>query len=140
MNYRESPLPAPLLVFSTFVMALERATGRELWKYSLDDKPTRRFVIDGDRLFVLDGAAIMHCIAIDTGRGIGKVELNLIASGNMLVDEGRVFVAGDMEIVALDREGRILWRQRTDNNQSWSLVGLAVPGGNTSQPDYSTST
>lgn len=140
MNFRPVSSNAPLLVFSTYVLAMDRVDGRQLWLYSTGDKPVRRFAIDDDRIFAYDSAGVMHCIALANGAPIGRVDTKLENASNMLVDGGLIYLAADEDVIALDRDGRILWRQRIPDNRSWSLAGLAVPGGNSSQPDFSTST
>lgn len=138
MSYREAATEAPLLLFATYVLALDRATGQERWKYETGHKSVLRFVIDGERVFVYDEATVLHCIAIADGRRLGAVALNLGYGANMMLDAGTLYITGDRDIVALDRDGRVLWKKPIAFNRGFSLCGLAVPGGNSTQPDYAT--
>ena len=136
MDYR-APVPdAPLLVVSTQVVALDRATGRQLWRYDLD-AVGRRFAIDQNRIFVFESEGRLHCIDVATGRALGVVVTELRSANNMLVDGDRIYLSDDNFVVAVDMNGRILWREKVPNNTSHSLCGLGVPGGNVVQPDFS---
>jgi outer membrane protein assembly factor BamB len=136
MEYRAPPLDAPLLVISTQVVALDRATGKERWRYKLDGV-TRRFAIDDNRLFVFESTGTLHCLELATGRLIGRVETELMSPDNMLVDGDRLYVSASTHVVAIDFSGKILWRESVPTNASNGLCGLAVPGGNIVQPDFS---
>jgi outer membrane protein assembly factor BamB len=135
MTYR-SPSETPLLVVAEEVVALERSTGRKLWEYPLD-AAARRFEIIDDRLFVFDGEGRLHCIEIATGRLVGKIDLGLTSPGVLLRDGDRLYANGNNTVVALDRNGAIVWRAAVPPNQRHSLGGLGIPGGAVAQPDYS---
>jgi outer membrane protein assembly factor BamB len=135
MDYRTTQRP-PLVVVSTFVTALDRNTGRELWRYALGNA-ARRFAFDEERVFVLCGGGFMHCLEIASGTLIGKVDLQLKMTNNLLIDGERTYVSSDTEVVAVDASGNILWRAKTPPNGSYSLGGLGIPGGTVVQPDFS---
>jgi outer membrane protein assembly factor BamB len=135
MDYR-SAANAPLLVLSTQVVALDRQTGTQLWNYEMGTV-TRRFAISGEELFVFDSEGWIHCLDVQSGRLIGKVELPLSNANTMLMDGDRLYVSDDFNVIALDRTGRILWQSRVPTNSSNSLCGLAIPGGSSMQPDFS---
>lgn len=137
MDYRTMPTDPPLLVVSTQIVALDRATGATRWRYDLEGVG-RRFAVEADRIFVFDSKGWLHCVAVANGQRIGRVELELQLANSMLVDGERLYVSGDNEVVALDLTGRILWRAAVPMNGSHSLGGLGVPGGNLVQPDFST--
>lgn len=139
MNYRAAPQNAPLLVVSTQVIALDRTTGQARWKYELDGAIARRFALDGDRLFVFDSEAKLHCIEVETGKEVGKVALEMRNANSMLLDGEHLYVSSDDSVAALDCNGRVLWETQVPSNRSFSLCGLAVPGGNMMQIDFSTS-
>ena len=136
MDYRAPQPDAPLLVLSTRVTALNRHTGALVWTYEVD-AATRRFAIEGERLFVFDGNGRLHCLELRTGRLIGRVDLGLSQANSMLVDGDRMYVSNDSTVIALDLNGQILWRADVPANGSYSLCGLGVPGGHLVQPDFS---
>lgn len=136
MIYRTPVAHAPLLVISTRVTALDRDTGDLRWTYNLK-AAARQFVIANDTLYVLDGDGIVHCLSLQAGSLVGRVDLKMEAANTMLFDDERLFVASDSEVVALNRNGIILWRSAVANNASFSLCGLAIPDGPTVQPDFS---
>lgn len=136
MTYRSPPPDAPLLVFSTQVVALDRTTGAERWKYPMENV-VRRFAIDGDRVFVFDSESCLHCLDVASGRLLGKIDLPIMTANSMLLDGDRLYVSGDNEVTALDRNGTLLWTARVPPNGSHSLCGLGVPGGAVIQPDFS---
>ncbi len=137
MDYRTTPNDPPLLVVSTQIVALDRATGAQRWRYDLEGVG-RRFAVEADRVFVFDSKGWLHCVDVASGQRIGRVELALKTANSMLVDGDRMYVSGDAEVVALDLAGRILWRAAVPMNGSYSLGGLGVPGGHLVQPDFST--
>ena len=139
MNHREPPPDAPLIIVSSRVLALDRTTGKQRWRYEIEGDGTvsRRFAFDGDRLFVFDNRGAVHCLELATGRLIGRVETELKTANNMLVDGDRIYLADDHHAVAMTFDGRILWREAIPSNGSHSLCGLGVPGGNVVQPDFS---
>lgn len=136
MTYREPTPDAPLLVISTQVVALDRRTGAERWKYPMKTV-VRRFAVDGERLFVFDSASAIHCLDIASGRLLGKIDLPIMTANSMMLDGDHLYVCGDREVIALDRNGNVLWSADVATNASHSLAGLAVPGGNVMQPDFS---
>jgi outer membrane protein assembly factor BamB len=137
MDYRQPPPNAPLLLFGRNVLAVDRATGRVLWEHSTDSYNVRRFLLDGDRLYVLDEASILHLLVARTGQALAKIDLDLPMMDNMMLDEGRLYIVGRQNLVALDLDGRVLWKQEIELHGSRSLAGMAVPGGNSVQVDYS---
>src|SRR5262245_7910390 len=140
MNHREPAPAAPLIIVSSKVVALDRTSGKERWRYELErmGSVSRRFAFDGDRVFVFDSLGYIHCLEIATGRLLGRVETKLESANNMLVDGDRIYLADDHNALAMDLNGNILWRVPIPSNGSHSLCGLGVPGGHVVQPDFST--
>jgi outer membrane protein assembly factor BamB len=136
MNYRTMPPDAPLLVVSTQVVALDRATGKQRWCYKLAHV-ARRFAVEEGRVFVFESRGALHCLDLVTGRLLGRVETELASANSMLVDGDRIYLADDHHVVAIDMNGHVLWRESVPFNGSNSLCGLGVPGGNMLQPDFS---
>jgi outer membrane protein assembly factor BamB len=136
MDYR-APVPdAPLLVVSTQVVALDRVTGKQRWRYDLESV-ARRFAIDDNRVFVFESEGTLHCIELATGRLVGRVATELRSANNMLVDSERIYLSDDHHVMAIDFSGQVLWHETVPTNGSNSLCGLGVPGGNIVQPDFS---
>ncbi len=137
MSYREPPANAPLILFGSKVVAVDRATGKKLWEHSTDGRLVQSFVFEGDRLFVLDDLSVLHCLVANTGQSMARVELELIE--RIMLDEGRLYGVGGNWTIALDLDGRILWKQEIDLDMSseHSLPGMAIPGGASLAVDYS---
>jgi outer membrane protein assembly factor BamB len=136
MTYRAPPPDAPLLIVAGQVVALDRNTGKLLWRYNLKGV-ARRFAFDVERVFVLESTGTFHCLELATGRLIGAVETGLGAANSMLIDGDRIYLAGDDYAAAMDFSGVILWRESIPSNGSHSLCGLGIAGGNIMQPDFS---
>lgn len=137
MDYRAPAPDAPLLIVSGSVVALDRSTGRELWVYELGGVVTRRFPIVENRLLVLDGDGLLHCLDIPSGKLLGKVDVEMPDAKAMLVDGDRIYVTDEALVAALDINGTVLWKSKISKNYSMGLPGLAVVGGNLLQPDFS---
>lgn len=135
VDYRQTPAPAPLLVISTTLTALDRASGKQLWSYELGAAP-RRVHADDERIYVLDARGTLHCLLSATGRVLGKVELDMRDANALLWDGERLFVTDENEVVALDLAGGVLWRTNVATNGTWGLGGLAV-GSRVVPPDFS---
>lgn len=135
MGYRTPLLDAPLLVVATSVTAVDRGTGAQRWTHELK-APARKIAILDDRLFVLDGEAIVSCIDVQSGVLIGKVELDFPMPNALISDGETLYVSGDRELVAMDRSGAVLWKTEVPYNGSTSKTGLAVPGVVVLQPDF----
>jgi outer membrane protein assembly factor BamB len=139
MDYRVAPQTAPLVVVSSNVVALDRETGQQRWIYSLDGETARRFTLDAERIFVFDSQSRVHCLDAVTGTCLGVVSLQALPNENsMLLDGDRLYIGGSMRVAALDRDGRLLWEAPVPPSGRRSLAGLAIPGGNMIQIDFST--
>jgi len=136
MDFPTPQVDAPLLIVASQVVALDRKTGKQLWRYALKGV-ARRFAFAGDRVFVFESHGTVHCLEVSTGRVIGKVETGLRSANNMLVDGDRIYLTDDTSAVAMDFNGAVHWREAIPPNGAHSLCGLGVPGGNIAQPDFS---
>lgn len=88
-------------------------------------------------MFVFDSESAIHCLDVASGRLLGKIELPIMTANSMMLDGDRLYVCGDREVIALDRNGAVLWSASAPANGSHSLAGLGIPGGNIMQPDFS---
>jgi len=118
-----------------YVIAFERATGREAWAYrngrryrnDRGDGPRSTPTVDGDRLYVLGGSGDLTCLDSATGRRIwtlnlvqkfggrnpywGYSESPLIVGDRILVNAG----GSRASIVAIAKaDGATLWQQLSD--------------------------
>lgn len=137
MTFRETPPGAPLLIFAENVTALDRATGRKLWEYDPGSDAVRRFAFSAERVFLLDGGSVLHCMLTATGQLLGKVETGILNAESMMIDGERLYVVGTMQVFALDLDGRNLWQVPVAHNQRHTLSGMGIPGGASIQPDFS---
>jgi outer membrane protein assembly factor BamB len=134
MDYRSAPPEAPLIVVANDVVALDRQTGKVLWRYE-PGAEALRFLVEPECLFVLDEQGKLHCLALHTGALLGVARLRLVNPCALLSDGERLYVSAKEEVVALDREGNELWRAPSAGGYG-SLGGLGLPG-NMVQPDFS---
>ena len=137
MTYRQSPTPAPLVVVSTSVTALDRQTGKVLWTHELE-RPARRFSIQDTWIVVLDARGDLYAIELATGTRVGFVATRLAEANAFVFDGERFYVMNDDTVVAVDWHGGPLWSAKIPGNRSWSLAGLAV-GEHVVQVDFSRS-
>lgn len=137
MSYRESSQRHPLItVFGMNATALDRETGRVLWKYTAR-QIIGRVALANDRVFLLDDLCHLHCLAADTGAVIGVVQIDrpersacaLLAEGDTL------YVATTRSVTALNSQGQVLWRTEEVGGTAGMRAGLALPGS-VQQPDY----
>lgn len=134
MDYRSPPPDAPLLVVGTAVTALDRRTGARRWTQDLKGV-ARKFALLDDRVFVLDSHGIVYCLDVQSGALFGKLELKL--EPHSLISDGEMlYVSGMTELVALDRNGNVLWASELPINATPTRDGLAVPGVVVLQPDF----
>ncbi len=138
MDYRSARRPAPLLIVSNKVTALDRETGQKLWEYDIGTS-ARRFVADEQVLVVLDRYGNLHRLDLVRGQCTGLVKTGLDEASAFLFDGERFYVSNDTTVVALDSSGQELWRQSVGPNGGWGLVGMAVLPGIVVQPDFSRS-
>jgi outer membrane protein assembly factor BamB len=118
-----------------FVLALDVATGRQLWKTPAgrglsNDKgngPRGTPTVDGDRLYAVAGDGTLVCMETVTGKRVWGINFAADFKGRAprwgyaespLVDGDRVFVApggAGASIVALNKvSGAVLWKSQSD--------------------------
>jgi eukaryotic-like serine/threonine-protein kinase len=122
------------------MLALDRQTGTELWRFQADDKleasPT---LADGRLYFGSAQAKTFYCIDVQRGQLVWKAQLELEPNSVPVVSDGLVvFSVEDLDsenslVLALDAAtGREVWRVRQqENNSSPSILGdkVIIGGG-----------
>ncbi|MGL4551321.1 MAG: PQQ-binding-like beta-propeller repeat protein [Gemmataceae bacterium] len=136
------------------VLALDRHTGKELWRRTAAEKvphegthDTHSYaagspVSDGERLYVSFGSFGTYAFTLDGnqlwGRDLGRLETRL-GWGEAVtpaVHAGRVYVAHDHEgesfLVALDgKTGATLWTEKRDEPSAWTTPAVVPVKGRT---------
>lgn len=116
--------------------ALERETGRVLWKYTARHV-IGRVALANDRVFLLDDLCNLHCLAADTGAVVGVVQIDRperSACALLAVDD-TLYVATTRSVTALNAQGQVLWRTEDVGGTAGLRAGLALPGS-VVQPDF----
>jgi len=126
----------PLVVVGSKTIALNRTTGAVLWEYK-SDEDVWRFLIVGDRLYLLDVSGDLHCLDLMTGNVHGVVSTGARGAHALVGDGNRLYIAASRGVIlAHDYAGREIWRNKVDVKMECGLVGLGIPGA-IQQPDYS---
>ena len=125
-----------VIVVGDRVAAFERTTGRLAWRYDPNVRAIHRFAIHGDRVFLLDYRGVIHCLVQSSGELIGTVDLKLKKGHALLPDGEALIVVGDREVIAIDLQGKPLWRQSHEMGADWGLLGVGARDS-VLQPDYS---
>ena len=137
---------------SDFAFALDTQTGNLKWKQNLGelsviergDGPRGSVTVDGDKLYLIRGAGIIHCLSATDGKMIwqkhfkndfnGAMMSNWGYSESPLVD-GNVVICtpggGDGAMIALDKNtGAVVWRAKewTDQAAYSSAIIAEVDG------------
>lgn len=140
MSYRVGKTIEPLVsIVSSLAVALDRDTGRQLWRYQASTRIVR-IVYTSDRIFLLDYDCLLHCLRAADGGLLGKVQVDdANYTGCALVPgpNGELYIGTSNCVVALDPTGREMWRFKHVNVPSSAaagLAGLALPGA-VVQPD-----
>jgi PQQ-like domain len=137
MTYREPPQPHPLIaVYFGTATALDRASGRVLWKY-VARTVIGRFALANDRVFLLDDICQLHCLDAATGAVVGVVQIDQRerSACALVPDGGVLYVATTHSVIAVNSEGQVLWRTEDVGTTRGLRAGLGLPGS-TAQPDY----
>lgn len=152
--YRAQPESAPILlvVSPASIEAVDRRTGRLLWRHALSSSNHRgaiasRIVVEGERVVVLSAGdlptgwlanatvpGIVTCLDYRTGRlawqqrfDVGTVITNF--AGTLLVDSGQVLVALPTCVFAYSlADGAPQWRHDIAAPQVTGSTALALPG------------
>lgn len=140
MTYRAPTPPQPLVYLAgEIATALERETGRVLWRYQANARLVR-IVYTSDRVFMLDADCLLHCVRTGDGVLLGTIQVEERAywgSAMLAGSNGELYVATSKSVIALDPSGRELWRfshRELPSSQGSGLAGLALPEGAV-QPD-----
>lgn len=134
-SYREPPPPSPYVVtaFARFVVCLEAATGRELWRQQLGlglaSRGPQIEVTGPDELVVLVGDGL-YVIQLSTGAIVQRIEVpdGLTEPLTLLVVGRRAYVsgAGVLSCIDLDRRAR-LWTNPLEGT-GYGASSIAVLG------------
>ncbi|HRI70899.1 MAG TPA: hypothetical protein PK156_41985 [Polyangium sp.] len=140
MTYRVGKPAEPLVcLVSSLAIALDRDTGRQVWRYQASTRLVR-IVYATERLFLLDADCVLHCLRVTDGGLLGKVQVDERSYWGCAMLPGpndELYIATTNSIVALDATGREMWRFKPDNvpsSHGSGLAGLALPGA-VMQPD-----
>lgn len=118
--YQSKPTGANGRIFigtpSRFVLALDHATGEEIWRFELGAAVSGAPACSNGRIFVGQqaGEEYFYCLDAATGQLVWKQAVGWVwSSAN--VHDGKVFIPGvDGFVYCLDEnDGRIEWRYRT---------------------------
>jgi outer membrane protein assembly factor BamB len=116
------------------VVAVERRTGRDRWRLSLDpDGGPVTVAVEAERLVFAATATHLHCIEYDSGLLLWWAPLAVRPPRGcrtaLLVDAHTVMVGRRGVIDCFDRNGRLLWTRRietTGDRDTMALPGHAV--------------
>jgi len=140
MSYRAGKLVEPLVsIVSSLAVALDRETGRQLWRYQASTR-IMRIVHASERIFLLDYDCMLHCLRAHDGLVLGTIQVDERSSmgcAMLLGPNGELYVGTSNAVVALDPTGRELWRFKhgdVPGSAASGLAGLALPGAAV-QPD-----
>jgi outer membrane protein assembly factor BamB len=140
MTYRDPRPPEPLVsLLSSVAVALDRDTGKQLWRYQASTRLVR-VVYTVDRIFLLDADCVLHCLRLSDGFILGRVKVDEKSYWGCAMLPGRngeLYVATSQSVVALDATGREIWRFKhgdVPGSSGGGLGGLALLEG-VVQPD-----
>ena len=137
MSYRDAPALHPLIyVHGDLACAVDRESGRELWRFSSPCAFTR-VLLAYDRVYLLDKNAMVHALDARDGTVLGSVQIEPSGTGGALIaEDGRIYVATTHGACAITPDGKMLWTwPKPDVWGTQILPGLALPG-QTCQPDF----
>jgi outer membrane protein assembly factor BamB len=111
--YRDNEAPQPVVVAAVggSVFGLSRATGDQVWEQELDAMDVR-IALHRDRVVAV-GNEVLLVIDQASGRRLERVALPFGHAGptTIVCDGDHIFVGRGGELVALDFDGAILWKQ-----------------------------
>lgn len=120
-NLRPFQLAAPVVddkhifvgVHRGFFYALNKKTGRHVWKASTQGAIQSTCALAGDSVFVGDTKGNLYAFKKENGKTLWVTDLRGEILSPPVVEDGRIFaVTMEQEIFALNREsGEILWQQ-----------------------------
>jgi outer membrane protein assembly factor BamB len=133
------------------VLCLDADTGKEKWRHTYPCKFTNQYggggprstpTVDGDRVYTVGAAGILHCLNAETGSVIWAHDLlNEFKAPNLqwgvafspLVEGNLVFTMpggpNGSSLAAFDkRDGRLVWQSLDDPGGYASPIGMTVAG------------
>lgn len=126
-------VPNTIKVAKDVVMCLDINTGKRVWKFESEGKPTGRkssstaAVVDG-RVFAMCSEH-MYCLDQKDGKLVWKVALPTSGPGSSpLVVDGKVYVAAGRVACFSTADGKLVWEQKEVRGDTGSPV-LWVPTG-----------
>ncbi|HKY31644.1 MAG TPA: PQQ-binding-like beta-propeller repeat protein [Candidatus Polarisedimenticolia bacterium] len=149
-----APRPAPTVTHDFAVMALDRATGKTIWKTTVAEQVPHEAghetasqasaspLTDGERIYAFFGSRGLHCLdmkgAVLWSRDFGDMRTrNQFGEGASPALHGDTLLVnwdheGEDFIAALDkRTGRERWRTARDEPTSWTTPYVVEDGGRT---------
>lgn len=135
--------PPPTNVHAFAVVALDRATGKSVWRrvvketipheggHKTNSQAAGSPVTDGERLYVDFGSRGLYCLGFD-GKVLWSKDLGLMRTRHQYGEGASPAVYGDTLVVLRDQEGdsfiaafdkrtgRPLWRKKRDEVTGWS--------------------
>lgn len=135
-SLEESAASSPGYLCCTFrgsILALDAATGRELWRTWLVDEPVRQSLDNnGNPRFGPSGVPVWNAPAIDPARG-----LLFVGTGNNYSNPA---TENSSAILALElATGRIRWRYQATEGDTWNVACVFTASGNCPEdegPDF----
>lgn len=127
-------VPNTIKVAKDVVVCLDLSTGRQVWKFATDGKPSGRkssstaAVVDG-RVFAM-GSTHLYCLDQKDGKLIWKAELPSPGPGSSpLLAEGKVFAALSKAAAFSAVDGKLIWEQKEVRGDIGSPTLWAPPSG-----------
>lgn len=106
--------------------ALDAVTGAVRWKFAAQRAITAPVTVSGDRVLVTSNDYMVTALARAGGKIVWQTDLNDTIETQPVVANGRVYIALESQLVALDEaNGRVLWHYRDAN----ALRGAPVVTG-----------
>ena len=129
-------VPNTIKVAKDVVICLDLNTGKRIWKFEAEGKPTGRkssstaAVIDG-RVYAMCSEH-MYCIDQKDGKLVWKIGLPASGPGSSpLVADGRIFVAAGRVVAHSATDGKLLWEQKDVRADSSSPLLWTPSSGKT---------
>jgi outer membrane protein assembly factor BamB len=120
-------IPNTSKVARDVVVCLDMNSGKQLWKFETEGKPTGRkssstAAVDGDRVFAA-GSTHLYCLSQEDGKEIWRAPLptNGPAASPLVVGEVVYMAAGRAQAFAVT-DGRLLWEQKDARGDTGSPV------------------
>lgn len=112
-----SIVPNTIKVAKDVVVCLDLNTGKQLWKFEAEGKPSGRkssstaAVVDG-RVYAMCSTHL-YCLNQKDGGLMWKAELPAMGPGSSpLVAEGKVFIASSRAVAFSAADGKLIWEQK----------------------------